>query len=1355
MNQCPHCQPLLATGVTTISNKPARFILDWTSDCSYVTSRFVKHARLHQFKKPHIFSGIGNNTSVATEATILATTLGGRDMNFLASLTDDIARLKPVDVVPHASWPWLAARRSLMLDTYPRPGVSIDVLIGLDVIPHLVKQTLQKDLLEAIVMRNGALVVHGLIPVTTTSEPQCDHLTLLTSENMSLDEYQSRLLSLEAIGIEPPTPQESTTREQIALEKIENTLQYDDITRSYECGILWDEPRPQFKGTMARAIARLKGIEKRFLRDPEFAAFYRKSMGGYFERNDVKYLSDSEIGPDVDVYYCPHSAVWKNPEEEPRVVWEANSSDVNGNSANDAIIVSPNNTSLLLAIILRFRLHCYAVTSDISKMYMSLRLREDDQKYARFVWREDQSQPIGHYAFLKTPWGYRDSSFKCQHVLRRHSALYAESDPTPSRWACEAFYVDDCLLSGPETEVTPENLDRLRHIVAEAGYDLTKWVSNHPQVLASIPPEKRKPADAGPLSALGITWDPDQDLFLFTQASAVQKTASFLTKVTRRHISSYAGQIFDPLGLCLPAVFQGKLLVQESWAHEGHWDTPVPDALRKKFMAWVDTLQNLNRFRMPRCIRDPGKTVVRSELITFTDASPAAVCAAVYYHCTYSDGQHSCRLLMAKTKVAPTVRKTDSAGVKTKEVLSLPRLELLSALIGVRLAATCAEYLREPSIPKVYLGDSSIALYWIYSAESKNLREWVQRRVSEIRTLAEPTSFYHIPGIFNPADLATRFEICQRLTDLDVRNWCYGPSHWPEWQSFLQGDRTPFADQFPLNDIQSTHAAQIKEEEPARATTLAISGVIKPWWLPLRRQLQKLVSACGNFDKLLRVTAYFLRVFMKSVDKPRGRFIRISELRKARQLLFELAQWDHKADWELWQRKHHCFYSRESRLMRLKGRFDKADHLPIEMRHQICLPAKHVVTRLFIRSTHRNHGCASPERTLTYVRLLAWIMPSAGLRCVKSMLHKAPCCVRHTAKECQAEMGDLPNERLLAELSFMYVGIDTAGPLPIRRQASRKLSPQQIDLGDYLQVSKKQSTKAGLEEGNLDTCHFLIVTCMSSRAIHLVAVRDLSTTSLFHALSKAFNCRGWPKKIFSDNHKTFKALSESQPIGSRADWSFIADRAPWWGGFYERLIGLTKETLRKILWSPLVTFEEMEYLLSECMAFINDRPLAKNLSDPEESSRVTPALLVQNRPVRLPMTEQDPGSTPDQITSTADANIRLKQHASLRKQFWNRWRSQYLLQLQQYSRQWDTSSPTRLKEGDVVLVMEKPKSRNWWKLGRVVSVQESRKKPHDAMPQIRSAMVQTTSGLIRRPTRLLAPLEVDINPHTGQPDNVA
>ena len=79
--------------------------------------------------------------------------------------------------------------------------------------------------------------------------------------------------------------------------------------------------------------------------------------------------------------------------------------------------------------------------------------------------------------------------------------------------------------------------------------------------------------------------------------------------------------------------------------------------------------------------------------------------------------------------------------------------------------------------------------------------------------------------------------------------------------------------------------------------------------------------------------------------------------------------------------------------------------------------------------------------------------------------------------------------------------------------------------------------------------------------------------------------RGLPATIVSDNAKTFKACSGQVAkislsievsrylVDNQINWTFIVERAPWWGGFWERLIQSVKRCLRKVIGRDTLTFE--------------------------------------------------------------------------------------------------------------------------------------------------------------------------------------
>jgi len=69
--------------------------------------------------------------------------------------------------------------------------------------------------------------------------------------------------------------------------------------------------------------------------------------------------------------------------------------------------------------------------------------------------------------------------------------------------------------------------------------------------------------------------------------------------------------------------------------------------------------------------------------------------------------------------------------------------------------------------------------------------------------------------------------------------------------------------------------------------------------------------------------------------------------------------------------------------------------------------------------------------------------------------------------------------------------------------------------------------------------------------------------------------RGRPRKIYSDNGRSFTAAAKRLSMVKKSEqlqdhlahqgitWQFNLSGAPWWGGQFERLVGLVKRSLYK------------------------------------------------------------------------------------------------------------------------------------------------------------------------------------------------
>jgi len=87
----------------------------------------------------------------------------------------------------------------------------------------------------------------------------------------------------------------------------------------------------------------------------------------------------------------------------------------------------------------------------------------------------------------------------------------------------------------------------------------------------------------------------------------------------------------------------------------------------------------------------------------------------------------------------------------------------------------------------------------------------------------------------------------------------------------------------------------------------------------------------------------------------------------------------------------------------------------------------------------------------------------------------------------------------------------------------------------------------------------------------------------------------------------------------RIDWRFNPPTAAWWGGWWERLIRLLKQMLKKTLGRASLTYEELETVLCDCEAVINSRPLTFVSEDVADLAPLTPNMfLMELREVGLP-----------------------------------------------------------------------------------------------------------------------------------------
>ncbi|VDN82033.1 unnamed protein product [Brugia pahangi] len=151
----------------------------------------------------------------------------------------------------------------------------------------------------------------------------------------------------------------------------------------------------------------------------------------------------------------------------------------------------------------------------------------------------------------------------------------------------------------------------------------------------------------------------------------------------------------------------------------------------------IITLTNI--IELPRFVME---ALQLTEFHIFTDASKVAYSAAI---CVLNHGYQGAYLtsflIYAKSRIAPI------------KGMSVPRLELLSVLIGVRATQFILKQLNLENNQVTLWTDSICVLYWIQNY-TKLFPRFVQNRIKEIRK--SNFELKYVPSDQNPADIATK-----------------------------------------------------------------------------------------------------------------------------------------------------------------------------------------------------------------------------------------------------------------------------------------------------------------------------------------------------------------------------------------------------------------------------------------------------------------------------------------------------------------------------------------------------------------------------------------------------------------------
>lgn len=146
-------------------------------------------------------------------------------------------------------------------------------------------------------------------------------------------------------------------------------------------------------------------------------------------------------------WFIPHHLVTHNGKN--RVVFNCsfNYKDLN---VNELLLPGPNLGSSLLGVLLRFREHSIAISSDIKGMFHQVRLLPEDHPLMRFLWHDlkrDTQPDVFEWQVL--PFGTTCSRCCAIYALQPHVHDHSQDGEDVRQAVDGHFYIDNWLQSFP------------------------------------------------------------------------------------------------------------------------------------------------------------------------------------------------------------------------------------------------------------------------------------------------------------------------------------------------------------------------------------------------------------------------------------------------------------------------------------------------------------------------------------------------------------------------------------------------------------------------------------------------------------------------------------------------------------------------------------------------------------------------------------------------------------------------------------------------------------------------------------------------------------------------------------------
>uniref|UniRef100_A0A2A4JL65 Uncharacterized protein n=1 Tax=Heliothis virescens TaxID=7102 RepID=A0A2A4JL65_HELVI len=566
---------------------------------------------------------------------------------------------------------------------------AIDMLLGADVFWNIIgtnqiklgsnKPTLQESQL-------GWLIAGPIGINQSKSEVYCyfNHFS-------NIDNSLKKFWEIEELPTEKKTY--SLEEQFCEIDFIENTTRLSDGRFCVRMPL--KEPETSLGDSYYLAKKRFLNLELKLNKNPKLKESYTRFINEY---KDLGHLSEVDR-PKFGNYLPHHCVIRENSETTKlRVVFDASAKTSSGKSLNDIQAVGPVVQSDLFSILLRFRGHRFVLLGDIEKMYRQSALDESQRHLQLILWKDsfNSTEPgdTNKNQFLTQPGNTSNLSERHNlKVLQLNTVTYGLAsapflstrcllqlakecdDKTIANIIKNDFYIDD-LNTGANSESELQHIYiNVKKVLDSACFPLRKIRTNCLQAFAGDDTVFDPVNLTKESSVLGLNYSPKLDIIQFPS-----KVESPPQIVTKKIVIATICKIFDPLGLICACIIKTKIFLQQLWVIKLNWDDPIPENFLKTWFKFISNLHYLSNIKINRNVL--CESPVSIELHCFVDASKKAYASCVYLRSVNDKNEVTVRLLCAKARVAPL------------KPITIPKLELLAALLGARLCDKIIQSLR-------------------------------------------------------------------------------------------------------------------------------------------------------------------------------------------------------------------------------------------------------------------------------------------------------------------------------------------------------------------------------------------------------------------------------------------------------------------------------------------------------------------------------------------------------------------------------------------------------------------------------------------------------------------------------------